>query len=72
VTIKDQIRLAKDADLFLDLAKYKKAIERNEFPIMIPEWKATVDLLEYEIEQRCLLASAVPRWAPTVLIEAPF
>lgn len=72
MTLKDQIRLAKDADLFLDLAKYKKAIERNEFPQMLPEWTNTVNLLEHEIEQRCLLASAVPRWVPNLLITAPF
>lgn len=72
MSLKRQIQFSKDADLFADLAKYKQAIQANRFPEMITEWKATVDLIEYEIDQRHLLANTVHNWNPQVLESTPF
>lgn len=71
MTLQQQIWRSKDADLAKDLAKYQEAIEANQMPDMITHWREAVTMIEHEMEQRYIHASAARAWSP-VLTEAPF
>ena len=72
MTLKQQIQLSRDADLIRDLAKYREAIDEARMPEMHPHWNEAIGLIEHEIEQRNLLASAMRGWVVELLDEAPF
>ncbi|MCC5612933.1 hypothetical protein LC612_41165 [Nostoc sp. CHAB 5834] len=63
---------SKDSDLLRDLAKYRQAIEDNQFPDMITIWRETVAMIEHEIDQRTLLAGSASWRVPALLDQTPF
>ncbi|MBD2700109.1 hypothetical protein IC229_05650 [Spirosoma sp. BT702] len=52
MTLQQQIWRSTDAGLEQDRQAYKKAIEENRMPAMIPIWEYTLQLIEMQINVR--------------------